>query len=203
VSADAVRLAAGAAMLGTSWAIVRRDTGRVGDAEARAFAAVNGLRLPAAVWPLTWVPMQLGSIGGSLAGVVLSARVTRNRRTTLAALAGTQVAYWGAKLVKRTVARGRPAALLHGVRQREECSGLGYLSGHSAVALAFALAVTPSLRGPVRAVPYGLVAGVMFGRVYGGAHLPLDIVGGAGLGLLTGTGARMAFRPRPGPRPVR
>jgi membrane-associated phospholipid phosphatase len=34
---------------------------------------------------------------------------------------------------------------------------------------------------------------VAFARVYGGAHLPLDTVGGAGLGLLCGTLARWAF----------
>jgi undecaprenyl-diphosphatase len=196
VPADAIRLAAGAAMLGTSWAVVHRDTTRVGDTEARAFGAINGLRLPDAVWPATWAPMQFGSIGGSLAAVGLSARVTRDRRTALAALAGTQAAYWGAKLVKRTVTRGRPVALLPNVREREHCSGLGYLSGHSAVALALALTVAPTLRGPVRAVPYAIAGVVMFGRVYGSAHLPLDIVGGAGLGLLTGTAARLVFRRR-------
>jgi undecaprenyl-diphosphatase len=193
VRADAIRLAAGGALLGTSWAIVHRDTSGVGDAEARAFLAINGLQLPDSVWPATWAPMQLGSIGGSLAAIGITARITGDRRTTLSALVGTQAAYWGAKLVKRTVARGRPVALLPGVREREHSSGLGYLSGHSAVALALALTVSPALRGPARAVPYAVAGVVMFGRVYGSAHLPLDIVGGAGLGLLTGTAARLVF----------
>ena len=30
-------------------------------------------------------------------------------------------------------------------------------------------------------------------RVYAGAHLPLDVIGGAGLGLLAGTFSRWAF----------
>jgi membrane-associated phospholipid phosphatase len=34
---------------------------------------------------------------------------------------------------------------------------------------------------------------VAFGRVYAGVHLPLDVVGGAGLGLLCGTFARWGF----------
>ena len=98
--------------------------------------------------------------------------------------------------MKRTVARGRPVTLVPGVREREHCSGLGYLSGHSAVALALAVTVAPLLHGPARVVPYAVAGVVMFGRVYGSAHLPLDIVGGAGLGLLTGTVARTAFRRR-------
>ena len=38
-----------------------------------------------------------------------------------------------------------------------------------------------------------LAVTVAFGRVYAGVHLPLDVVGGAGLGLLCGTLARWAF----------
>jgi undecaprenyl-diphosphatase len=34
---------------------------------------------------------------------------------------------------------------------------------------------------------------VGFARIYSGAHLPLDVVGGAGLGLLSGTLARWAL----------
>jgi membrane-associated phospholipid phosphatase len=34
---------------------------------------------------------------------------------------------------------------------------------------------------------------VGFGRIYGGVHLPLDVVGGAGIGLLFGTLTRWAL----------
>jgi membrane-associated phospholipid phosphatase len=39
---------------------------------------------------------------------------------------------------------------------------------------------------------------VCVARVYVGAHLPLDVVGGAALGLAAGTGVRLLFgRPAP------
>ena len=41
-----------------------------------------------------------------------------------------------------------------------------------------------------RIVPFAIVTGVGFGRVYVGVHLPLDVVGGVGLGLLAGIAAR-------------
>ena len=43
--------------------------------------------------------------------------------------------------------------------------------------------VTPYLSGRWRLVPWVLVLGVMVGRVYVGAHNPLDVVCGAALGV--------------------
>jgi undecaprenyl-diphosphatase len=137
--------------------------------------------------------MQLGSVPGSLAVVVGTFAVTRNRRLTLAAFAGSQVAFWSAKLVKATVARGRPALLINEFTLRENASGLGYVSGHAAVAFALAAVLAPSLPRRWRPVAIGLASIVALARVYSGAHLPLDSVGGAGLGVLAGTLARWAL----------
>ncbi len=90
-----------------------------------------------------------------------------------------------AKVVKAVVRRGRPAALLGGVRSRgPESSGLGYLSGHAAVSTALAAAAYPYLgrRGRRLAVASASVVGVS--RIYVGALLPLDVAGGVALGLL-------------------
>jgi undecaprenyl-diphosphatase len=180
----------GGTVLTASWFVVGAVDG-VPDWEARTFESVNDLS--DALWPATWVPMQLGSFGGALVVVLATYVTTRKPRLTAAALLGSQAAYWSSKIVKRLVARGRPATLLTNVKVRDHASGVGYVSGHSAVAFALAAALTPSMPRRAGSVPLALASIVAFARMYSGAHLPLDVAGGAGLGLLCGTLARWSL----------
>jgi undecaprenyl-diphosphatase len=187
---EVVAVLGGGALLAGSWVAVA-EADHVSALEARSFAAIN--RLPDASWPIVWVPMQLGSLVGSLAAVGVTWRVSRNRRLTLATLIASQAGYWAAKGVKRLVRRARPAMLLRDVHVRDNATGLGYLSGHSAVAFALATALAPSVPRSHRPAIYAAAAVVAFGRLYSGAHLPLDVAGGVGIGLLGGTLTRWAF----------
>ena len=54
------------------------------------------------------------------------------------------------------------------------------------MAFAVATLVAGSLRGRWRVVPYVLATLVGIGRLYFGAHLPLDVIGGAALGVAVG-----------------
>jgi glycosyltransferase 2 family protein len=82
------------------------------------------------------------------------------------------------------VRRPRPAALVSGTRTRgRDASGLGYLSGHAGVAVALGVAAFSRLSPSGRAVVAAAVPIVGLSRIYVGAHLPLDVAGGAGLGL--------------------
>ncbi len=159
----------GSALLAGSWVVVAA-TRRVPEAEQWVFESVNDL--PDFLWPIVWVPMQSGSLVGSLVVVTGTAVVSRNRRLTLATLVASQIAYWSVKAVKSIVTRGRPGSLLESVHLREHAAGLGYASGHTAVAFALATVLAPSLPRPWRPVAFGIACIVAFGRMYSGAHLP-------------------------------
>jgi len=101
------------------------------------------------------------------------------------ALADPRVRLGAGTAALRLVQRPRPAALLPGTRRRgRDAAGLGYLSGHAGVAVARGAAALPRL-GPVgRALTLAAVPVVGLTRIYVGAHLPLDVAGGAALGLV-------------------
>ena len=89
-----------------------------------------------------------------------------------------------AKVVKRIVQRGRPAALVPGTHVRgKEATGFGYLSGHAGVATALMVAAAAAIPRRRRFFAGG-AASVGLARLYVGAHLPLDVIGGVGLGLV-------------------
>lgn len=133
-----------------------------------------------------WTVMQMGSLGGALG--VAAAFGLAGERPTGAAMAMSATATWGgAKLVKPLVGRGRPARHLHGIRIRgKEQTGLGFPSGHTAVSLTVAIigsrAASPRLSGAL----YAAAASTAVARMYVGAHLPIDVLGGVGLGLMAG-----------------
>jgi undecaprenyl-diphosphatase len=174
------------------WSAVTARRGTVAPREQRVFRAVNGrpdeLHVP--LWPV----MQMGS----LAAVFVAAGIRQRHDRTggdaaIVAAAGTAV-WAGVKLVKPLVGRGRPAACLDDVRVRgAEQRGLGYPSGHSAVALTLAMLApwSPTIRGPALAA--ATITGLS--RIFVGAHLPLDVIGGWAIGLLAGSAVRSLGRP--------
>jgi undecaprenyl-diphosphatase len=79
--------------------------------------------------------------------------------------------------------RDRPAGVLDDVRIREGIEGdLGWVSGHAAVATSLALIAADELPAWTRPILACVVAATGFGRIYVGAHLPHDVIGGVGLG---------------------
>ena len=140
--------------------------------------APNGAHLP------LWAVMQSGSLAAvfAVSGHLLWRGRSRAATTSLIAGVGVWVAV---KAVKPLVGRGRPDRHLDHVHVRGTAqTGLGYPSGHAAVACVLAMIATSDLDPPIRAAALA-VAGVAGGaRMYVGAHLPLDVAGGVAIGIL-------------------
>jgi membrane-associated phospholipid phosphatase len=157
--------------------------------EADAFRLLNDL--PSVPFAIVWVPMQLGNFLIVPAAVLVALAFRRWRLAAGLAVAGLGV-YALAKVVKHFVLRGRPGTLLDHVTVRgAEPHGLGFVSGHIGVVTALALVAWPWLPRWGRWAAAAAVAAVFLARMYVGAHLPLDMVGGAALGLAVGAGVRL------------
>jgi glycosyltransferase 2 family protein len=182
---DALRVVLGGAVLALTTMAIHRDF--VGDREAALFRVVNELSLPGWTWPGVWLVMQLGVIG-AVPLVAVLALATRRLRLALDAVLAAGSIYLIAKLVKEFVQRGRPQTLLEEVNiLGEPARGLGYVSGHSAVAVALATVASPYLGRRGRRVAWVLAGCVCLARMYVGSHLPYDVVGGAALGWAAGS----------------
>jgi undecaprenyl-diphosphatase len=187
--AHAIRFLLALALLGLSALPVRRH--HVGPFESDVFYGINGL--PGFIYPVLWAVMQAGNVIAALVagGVALVFRKVRLAVDLVLAGGG---AWLLAKLVKRIVDRGRPPQLLHDVIIRGAPStGHGYVSGHAATAVALATVAFPYLGKRTRIVVAILAAIVAFARVYVGAHLPLDVVGGAAMGWAIGSLVHLLF----------
>ena len=137
--------------------------------------AVN--RLPGEAAPGVWVVMQAGSLPAVFVagGLALAAR---RPRLALGLVAGGTSAWALAKVVKQAVGRERPEALLHDVIVHgPAATGLGFPSGHAAVAAAIMTIASPYVTRPARIAGWVVVVLVAAARVYVGAHLPLDAAG--------------------------
>jgi membrane-associated phospholipid phosphatase len=184
---DLVWLLLGAALLLLSALPVHADS--ISDLEAGVFRFVNDL--PSLPFVVVWVPMQLGNFLVVPVAVLAAAVARRFRLAIGLALAGGAV-YALAKVVKHYVLRGRPDSVLEDVLVRGATPhGLGFVSGHIGVVTALALVAAPWLPRWGRWTLVAAVVVVFLARMYVGAHLPLDMVGGAGLGLAVGGAVRL------------
>jgi undecaprenyl-diphosphatase len=187
-------LAAGSGVFLVSTALVWDDN--IPPAEEQLFEFINGwpdwMALP--LWPV----MQFGMVVAPFVAGGLAWYLTRKRQPALA-LVGTGFSMWLlAKLVKLIVDRPRPGQLLDEVAYRVDGGpdGLGFVSGHAVVGFAIATIATPYVGKRWAAVLWGLATGAATLRVYVGAHLPLDSIGGAGLGVAAGAAALLIVRRR-------
>jgi undecaprenyl-diphosphatase len=172
-------MVAGMVVLFASTVLARRGVYRW---EVVTFQAINDL--PGGIRPFLWV---LNQYGTAITIPVASAIALLFRRWLLAlalAISGVAV-YVLAKVIKEFVGRGRPADFLEEVVERETFSpsSLGYPSGHAAVAWAITLILLVYVGRPWQIAAIVLAFVVPLVRMYVAAHLPLDLIGGAALGV--------------------
>lgn len=184
---DAGWLAAGGGiMLLTAGAI---DGNTATDAEIAVFRLVNDA--PNALFYVLWAPMQFGTFVAVPVTAVVAFIARRPRLATEAAVAGT-AAYFLARSVKLMWVRLRPPIFVSDVHLRHvPRTGYGFVSGHAAVSASLAFVLWAFLPKRWRWVPAAVSGVVGLGRMYVGGHMPLDVLGGWGLG--TAVGAVAAF----------
>ena len=161
-------------------AVVVAD-GRVGPTERAVFHAVNGL--PAWLYRPMLLAQYLGVLAMPLV-VALGALAFRRWRLAAALALVVPLKLVLERIPKELVQRERPGtsvpdAILRGVHP----GGLSFTSGHAIITFAIAgllVLVLPRRWGVVAFVLASLNA---VARVYLGAHNPLDVVGGAAIGL--------------------
>jgi undecaprenyl-diphosphatase len=172
------------------------SNGRVGPAERRVFHGVNDL--PELLYRPLWVFQQFGNLFVALAIGVALALLLRRWWVALAVVGATAIKIAGERGVKQVVERARPGTTIGAVRVRGDVPlhGLSFVSGHSVIVTAVATLLTPVLHGRWKLVPWVFVVLNGLARIYVGAHNPLDVVGGAGLGLLIGGLLNVFVAPR-------
>jgi undecaprenyl-diphosphatase len=175
--------------------------GKVGEAERTLFDTINGLP----DWlnqPMTDV-QYLGVLVVPLVAAAIALAFRRWRlAAALALVAPLKVVV--ERVPKMLVDRQRPGTTISDATLRSVPSaGKSFTSGHAIIA--FAIAVLVAMVLPRRWRPVAILVAALVGvaRIYLGAHAPLDVVGGAAIGVGLAVGLDLIFgvargRRRPG-----
>lgn len=175
-----------AAAQAATWATLARVVGLVTRVDRAGLEAVAALRsggltpvmILASAW---WVKGLVFVAAGAVADLVWRPR--RVPTTALLAAGAFAVASLTTSAIKALADRPRPPVGDPGFTALIDLPGdASFPSGHASTA--FAAAGVVAIRYPVLRVPLlGLAAVIALSRVYLGVHYPLDVIGGAALGL--------------------
>jgi membrane-associated phospholipid phosphatase len=181
---DGVVLFASVALFVLSAALIDGD--RAVGVESEVFDFFN--RLPGWLYPILWVPMQFGNLFAAPAAALLAA-LARRWRLAVAFLLAAAAKWLLSAVVKDAVVRHRPGKFLEQTILRGDTPALGqaFVSGHAIIAFALATLADPYVGTKGRVILWAAAAIVGIGRMYTGAHLPLDVIGGAALGVAIGS----------------
>jgi membrane-associated phospholipid phosphatase len=149
-------------------------------------------------------PVPLAVVAVLLLGwIMVTARGGRRWEVVRALVVGVVVAELVTQVLKRLADQTRPTASIPGLDVHgypKDPFGNAYPSAHTSVAVALVAATWPWLTPAQRVVGVVVAALVALNRLYIGAHWPVDVLGGAAIGLLAGSlcwlvAARWPIRP--------
>jgi membrane-associated phospholipid phosphatase len=188
--ADAVMAAAGLGIVVVCGVLVANRT--LLGTDVAVFRRIN--HWPGWLYPPMWT-VQLSGVIGALPLVAAAAVLWRRLRLAVALAAATLLKVSLEAVAKMFVQRDRPAETLPDVilRGQSAASGLSFPSGHAMVIFAITALVAPYFKSWWKILPWALAAAVCLSRVYLGAHFPLDVAAGAGLGLFIGGALNLVF----------
>lgn len=187
-------VAAGLALVTLALSVVVAGAG-VGRWEVTAVEDARGVT-DVVGWPARGI-MELGTTSAALAVALAAAVLTRWWRAPVAVLAAWSLAWIVTRWAKVTIERPRPDRDLW----RDDTGGWGYPSGHTSTAFALATVVAALLPRRWRWAPFAVAAVVGLARMNVAVHYPMDVVGGALVGLAAGLAAVALVDPavrRPG-----
>jgi undecaprenyl-diphosphatase len=184
-------IVAGAGLLVAGWSVANARQPAIPAAEVRVFETVNGLP-DALYWPF-WFPMQLGNLWVGGAAGLLVALIERDLGVAVGVIVVMALKVVTEHVVERAIGgyatiRQRPGTSEVGASRRGDVpiSGPSFPSGHIVLVAGVASVVATILPLMWIWVPVPIILLVMLGRVYVGAHNPLDVTAGLGAGLFLG-----------------
>ncbi len=154
---------------------------------------LNIYNFPEWLRPIGIAITQFGSAGMAviISLVLLTGREKSQHRGRLV-LVNSTITYGLVTLAKLAVGRPRPVELVQNLQQHDILvTGLGFPSGHTALATVISLVLMPYLPRGWQWLPIAWIMLVGVSRVYLGVHAPLDIVGGFALGLAVVSSQRL------------
>lgn len=162
------------------------------DLERRVFGVVN--RWPDWLLFVFWLPMQFGNlVVGALWGFG-AAWLVGSWDIAIATAAAVPLKLLVERVVRKRLAalrevRQRPGTSVPGARRRGRDvpeSGPSFPSGHVLMAATIGVVIAVDTWPTWSWAPVLAVAAVALGRVYVGAHNPLDVMCGLGMGMVAG-----------------
>ena len=183
----------GAALFGISALVLK--AGALGWDES-LFRVLNDVpaALASVLTPLSYLFRPAGIVVVVVVTVVYV--VARNRSIMpVAAGAVAAGAAWALANLAKTIAdRPRPYEVVAGaVLRQQPAHGTSFPSSHTAVTVAVVIALVPFLPRALAGVAIAYAVLVGWSRIYLGVHYPLDILGGASIGIAVGGAILLAL----------